>query len=287
MNVLDRAFIQKLVKLVLAILMGIISFFVFILLFWSILLRGPVLIAFSAIMFAVFLPIKLRNKQYTITRIIIGIAALVIILMFSDLPIHEINKRVNKWDYILEKRGISEYSFLDKLSIYNTNLVISFYGRLFGAPEYGKQSLRLCIKTRNDREWSSDFAMKSPTVTGVIKNWEALLRRQKKNVSDLMLPSRKISWRNYVDDRRVALALNPVILEAKACPEGDRWRLDCKAELRVKYRRNAKRVLLTTGRETLVLAEGPFWALQQEGWLFPYTAVWNWSIYSDDERLSR
>ncbi|MBL7067435.1 MAG: hypothetical protein ISS29_06200 [Candidatus Marinimicrobia bacterium] len=287
MNVLDRAFIHKLVKLVLTILMGIISFFVFILLFWSILLKGPVFIAFSAIMLAVFLPIKLGNRQYTITRIIIGIAALVIILMFSDHLIREINKCVDEWDYTLGKHGVAGYSFFDKLSIYNTNLVISFYGRLFGAPEYGKQSLGLCIKTRNDREWFSDFAMKSPKVTGVIKNWKTLLRRQKKNVSRLMLPSRKISWRNYVDDRRVALALNPVILEAKACPVGDRWRLDCKAKLLVKYRKNAKRVLLTTGREPLVLAEGPFWALQQEGWLFPYTAVWTWSIYSDDKRLSR
>ncbi len=287
MNVLDRTFVRKLVKLVLAILMGIISFFVFILLFWSILLKGPALIAFSVIILAVFLPIKLGNKQYTITRIIIGIAALVIILMFSDLPIREINKRMNEWDSTLTKRGISGYSFSDKLSIYNTNLVISFYGRLFGVPEYGKQSLRLCMKTRNDREWSSDFAMKSPKVIGVIKNWKALLRRQKKNVSRIMLPSRKISWRNYVNDRRVALALNPVILEAKACPEGRRWRLDCKAKLRVKYRKNAKRALLTTGRETLILAEGPFWALQQEGWLFPYTVFWNWSIYTDDKRLSR
>ena len=287
MNVLDRAFVHKLVKLVLAILMGIISFFVFILFFWSILLRGPVLIAFSAIMLAVFFPIKLGNKQYTITRIIIGIAALVIILMFSDLPIREINKRVNEWDYTLEKRGISGYSFFDKLSIYNTNLVISFYGRLFGAPEYGKQSLRLCMKTRNDREWSSDFAMKSSKVTGVIKNWCVLLKRRRKNVTHMILPTRKISWRNYVDDRRAALALNPVFLEAKACPVGDRWRLDCEAKLRVKYRKNAKRVLLTTSRETLILAEGPFWALQQEGWLFPYTAIWTWSIYSDDKRLSR
>lgn len=285
MNVTDRAFIQKVSKLIMIIFLGIISFFLLLLLFWSFLIGGLFLIIFSVIILAVFTPVKLDKQQLTITRIILGIAALVMILMFSDLPIMEIQKRFNELDYKVKNGGPSSLSFSDKLTVYNTNLVISFYGRLLGFPEYGKQSLRLCVKSREARSWESEFTLKSPKVVSVINNWIVLLKRHRRDVSHVMLPARTISWKSTQNDRRVALALNPVKLEAKACPVGNRWRLDCRAIKRVKYRRDAKRILVTAGGVQLIIPEGPFWALQETGWLKPYTAVWEWSILSDDKRL--
>ncbi|MDO9547715.1 MAG: hypothetical protein Q7J65_01960 [Candidatus Marinimicrobia bacterium] len=285
MNVADHVFIHKVSRLILMIILGIVSFFLLLFLFWSIFIGGLFLIVFSVIMLVVFLPLKLNNQQFTIIRIILGIAALVMILMFSDLPIVEAQKRFNELDSKVANRGLASLTFADKLTVYHTNLIISFYGRILGFPEYGKQSLRLCVTSKSARTWESDFALKSPKVVSVINNWLVLLKRHRRDVSHVMLPARTISWQSTQNDRRVALALNPVTIEAKACPVGNRWRLDCKATTRIKYRSDAERIILTSGDKKLTLPEGPFWALQQAGWLKPYTAVWVWSFFSDDERL--
>lgn len=285
MNVTDRAFINKFIKLLLTLLLGFVSFFLLLLFVWSLLIGGLFLIVFSVIMLAVFIPVKLDKKQVTVTRIILGVAAIVMILMFSDLPVVEAQKRFSNLQAKVNRGGATSLTFADKLTVYNTNLMISFYGRLFGFPEYGRQSLRLCVKNKGARIWKSEFALQSPKVVSVINNWNVLLRRHRRNVPHVILPTRTISWQSTLNDRRVALALNPVTLKAKASPVGDRWRLDCRATTRVKYRKNATRIIFTSGGEKLVLPEGPFWALQQAGWLKPYTAVWEWSVFSDDKRL--
>jgi len=285
MNVTDRAFMSKLGRLILMVILGIISFFLLLFLFWSICIGGLFLIIFSIIMLAVFLPVKLNNQQFTIIRIILGVAALAMTLMFSDLPIVETQKCFNELDSKVANRGLATLTFSDKLTVYNTNLIISFYGRILGFPEYGKQSLRLCINNDGARIWDSEFPLKSPKVVWVINNWGVLLKRNRRDITHVMLPARTISWQSTQNDRRVALALNPVTIEAKACPVGNRWRMDCRATTRVKYRSGAERILMTAGDKKLILPEGPFWALQQAGWLKPYTAVWEWSVFSDDERL--
>ena len=285
MNVTDRAFMSKLGRLILTVILGIVSFFLLLFLFWSVCIGGLFLIIFSLIMLVVFLPIKLGNQQFTIIRIILGVAALAMMLMFSDLPIVETQKRFNELDSRVASGGPAALTFSDKLSVYNTNLILSFYGRILGFPEYGKQSLRLCINSSGARTWDSEFPLKSPKVVGVINNWSVLLKRNRRDITHVMLPARTISWQSTQNDRRVALALNPVTIEAKACPVGNRWRMDCRATTRIKYRRGAERILMTTGDKKLILPEGPFWALQQAGWLKPYTAVWEWSVFSDDERL--
>ncbi|MBN2601152.1 MAG: hypothetical protein JXR87_04090 [Candidatus Marinimicrobia bacterium] len=285
MNITDRVFIRKLGRLILMLILGIISLFLLLFLFWSVCIGGLFLIIFSVIMLTVFLPIKLNNQQFTIVRIIFGIAAVAMILMFADLPIVEIQKRFNELDSRVASRGPATLTFSNKLCVYNTNLIISFYGRLLGFPEYGKQSLRLCVNNRGARTWDSEFPLKSPKVVGVINNWSVLLKRKRRDITHVILPARTISWQNTQNDRRVALALNPVTIEAKASPVGGRWRMDCRATTRVKYRSGTERILLTAGDKKLILPEGPFWALQQAGWLKPYTAVWEWSVFSDDKRL--
>jgi len=130
------------------------------------------------------------------------------------------------------------------------------------------------------------MAMKSPKITSAINNWLKLLSYQERNIAQYNLPARKIIWNVYSEDRRVALAMNPVVLEGKALPEGNRWRLDCKASVYVKYRQDEARLLLKLKDNKLINPGGPFWALQELGWLHPYTAVWTWTIYSNDPRLS-
>lgn len=285
MSIADRAFIKIVGKLILTVVMGLVSFFVLLLLFGSVLIGGLFMIIFATIMLLVFLPAKLQNMQITISRIILGVAAIVMIIMFSDLPIREAQKRFDGLDVKVIKSGPKSLTLKDKLTVYNANLIISIYGRFLGFPEYAKQSFGLTSKTKAPRSRKSDFALKSPKIVGVVNNWIFLLKKHRRDVAFVMLPARTVSWQTTQGDRRVALALNPVKMEAKGCPVGNRWRLDCKATTRMKYRRGARRVLLLAGNKKFTLPESPFWALQEEGWLKPYTAIWEWSIFSDDERL--
>ncbi len=285
MNITDRTFIFKAGMFLLTIIFGIISLFLLVLLSWSIMMGGLFLIILSLILLVIFIPLKLDDTQFTISRLILGVAVVIMLLMFSDLAIIETQKRFNKMNQKVVARGASALNFGDKLAVYNTNLVISFYGRFLGFPEYAYLSFRLNFDTRGGRRKESDFVMKSPKVIGVLNNWISLIKRHRKDVSHVMMPARKISWQLINDDRRVALALNPVTMEAKASPVGQEWRLDCKATSHFSYKKNAKRALLTAGGAELILPEGPFWVLQQAGWLKPYTMVWEWSFYSDDKRL--
>ncbi|RKY62008.1 MAG: hypothetical protein DRP96_01395, partial [Candidatus Neomarinimicrobiota bacterium] len=169
MNIADRAFIYRAGKLLIFLVLSFLSLFLILLVCCSLLIGGLFMIIFSVILLVVFLPIRLSDRSFTITRVILGV------------------------------------------------------------PEYGKQSLRLILKTRKPRKWESDFALKSPKVVGVINNWIVLLKRQRRDKSFIKLPPRRISWQSARNDRRVALALNPAKMEAKATPIGDRWQLDIKA----------------------------------------------------------
>ena len=285
MNITDRTFFIKAGMFLLTIAFAIISLFLFLLLLWSIQIGGLFLIIFSLILLVIFTPFKLDKQQFSISRVVLAVAVIVMLLMFSDLTIIEIQSRLDKIDQKVVTLGVEALSIGDKLTVYNTNLMISFYGRLLGFPEYAYQSFRLNFKSDGPRQRESDFMMRSPKVIAALNNWISLTRRHRKDVSHFMVPARRISWQLNNHDRRVALALNPVILEAKASPVGQQWRLDCRATTKFVYQRNAKRVVLSVGDAQLVLPEGPFWVLQQAGWLKPYEMIWEWSVYSDDRRL--
>lgn len=285
MNLNDHTFVYKSGRLSLLILLGIISFFLLLFFFWSLLIGGLFLIVITLLLLLVFLPLMQKSRHYTITRIIFSLFIIILIIMFADLPVQEVQSRFNRLAHEVRTDGPGSLSFIDKLTVYHTNIIIVVSGRLLGFPEYGRQSWRLCTGGGAQHGWHSDFALKSPKVVGVFRNWTVLLERQRRDVSYVSLPARSISWQSTQGDRRVALALNPVKLEAKACPVGQRWRFDCRATTRVKYDKIGARVIISVADRQLMLPEAPFWALQQAGWLKPFTAVWEWSFFSDDKRL--
>jgi hypothetical protein len=41
------------------------------------------------------------------------------------------------------------------------------------------------------------------------------------------------------------------------------------------------------GKETFMISETMFWALQEIGWLHPFRATYTWTIDAEDKRLQR
>jgi hypothetical protein len=90
------------------------------------------------------------------------------------------------------------------------------------------------------------------------------------------------------DPYLVALALNPptIFAHAQRQPGGGNWVIRARARVSVAYVRESRLggVIPLLGIRA-VLHEGMYWALQELGWYFPYTAFWNWEMTSDDPRL--
>lgn len=84
-------------------------------------------------------------------------------------------------------------------------------------------------------------------------------------------------------EARFAYALNPTTLSAVAVRRDDRWKIDVQHTVEVGYSESLSVTLFE--KPKLVLDCGLFWALQELGWLHPYTAVWRFSVYDDDSRI--
>ena len=107
--------------------------------------------------------------------------------------------------------------------------------------------------------------------------------------SEATLSSKVVTFRYGRDPLRYALALNPAAVTAKARRRAgsDVWTLQVRADVKVAYAERGRVVLpLPFSPHSLPIAEGIFWRLQQAGWLFPYTARWEWELRSDDSRLA-
>ena len=93
----------------------------------------------------------------------------------------------------------------------------------------------------------------------------------------------KTDYRLTEPEARYALALNQTTLTAKAERRGNRWLIDVRHEMEVRYPDSSLVTLVS--RPRLRMEEGLFWVLQNYGWLHPYTAEWRFQVYSDDKRL--
>ena len=233
----------------------------------------------------IFMPFYLKRRGFNFIRLGFGMLAIVLMVLFSDIFFSEIQKRMDGLSLKLSRQGESSFTVADKLTIYNTNIVMGTLSRFFGAPEAGKEALRMCIKGSHLRRWSSDFPVKSPKVVANLKSWGYALKQSYKTKNCVELPNRYVSWKNYDTDRRVAFALNPAVLTTRAFPEGGRWRVECCATVECKYSKNKKIKLLQVKGKPFYLDEGLFWVLQKYKWLHPYTAEWSWTIRTDDKRL--
>ncbi len=129
--------------------------------------------------------------------------------------------------------------------------------------------------------------MKSDKVRKTLKNFiNKLPKSSTPDGKPVNMGQKTILWKGYQGtEKRVALALNPFRIKAKARPADLGWKIEVSGWVRVRYPPKAKVKLFSFLGKPFYFEEGLFWALQRQGWLFPYKANWSWTIYSDDPRL--
>jgi hypothetical protein len=233
----------------------------------------------------VFSAAPIRQRTWRFARAAVLLLVAVAAAFAWHVPFHEYADRIQSLSRSVEA-GPKRLSTRDLAAIWTLNLVMAAGGWLAGFPEAAGETAGLVFRGPDERVHRSDMAMRSPTVRRAVARGFAAAAAS--GSEDLGLPAQRIVFM-YDPDReslRAALALNPLLLAGRVVRAGQGWRADLQATVQVAYPRRAVLRLRDVRGRSLVIDEGLFWALQQRGWLHPYVATWQWSVWSNDPRLA-
>ena len=152
---------------------------------------------------------------------------------------------------------LSEFSWFNKVEIYTAYVLMNVLGAPL-YPEIAKEASLMLLPSSEGQEmtFESDFFLESGFIQNALDNYSEPVR--------LAWPPNSYGLGNA--ETRIALALNTGTLHVE----------DGKAKVSVPCTW-PKQSLSNVGLPGLLdirVQEGLFWVLEQEGWIYPYTAVW-------------
>ena len=152
---------------------------------------------------------------------------------------------------------LSEFSWFNKVEIYTVYVLMNVLGAPL-YPEIAKEGSLMLLPSSEGQvmTFESDFFLESEFIQNKLDNYSEPVR--------LAWPPN--SYRLGGSETRIALALNTGTLHVE----------DGKAKVSVPCTW-PKQSLVNVGLPGLLdirVQEGLFWVLEQEGWIYPYTAVW-------------
>ena len=152
---------------------------------------------------------------------------------------------------------LSEFSWFNKVEIYTAYVLMNVLGAPL-YPEIAKEASLMLLPSSEGQEmtFESDFFLESRFIQNALDNYSEPVR--------LTWPPNSYGLGNA--ETRIALALNTGTLHVE----------DGKAKVSVPCTW-PKQSLVNVGLPGLLdirVQEGLFWVLEQEGWIYPYTAVW-------------
>ena len=158
---------------------------------------------------------------------------------------------------------LSEFSWFNKVEIYTVYVLMNVLGAPL-YPEIAKEGSLMLLPSSEGQvmTFESDFFLESEFIQNKLDNYSEPVR--------LAWPPN--SYRLGGSETRIALALNTGTLHVE----------DGKAKVSVPCTW-PKQSLVNVGLPGLLdirVQEGLFWILEQEGWIYPYTAVWeaDWPV---------
>ena len=152
---------------------------------------------------------------------------------------------------------LSEFSWFNKVEIYTAYVLMNVLGAPL-YPEIAKEASLMLLPSSEGQEmtFESDFFLESRFIQNALDNYSEPVR--------LAWPPNSYGLGNA--ETRIALALNTGTLHVE----------DGKAKVSVPCTW-PKQSLVNVGLPGLLdirVQEGLFWILEQGGWIYPYTAVW-------------
>ncbi|MBN2653002.1 MAG: hypothetical protein JXR63_11520 [Spirochaetales bacterium] len=200
-------------------------------------------------------------------------------------PVHEINKNL---EILAEKNAQEMLTAKDRLGIYGLNLIMGIAAYPI-YPEVAKETLYLAIKPQknNLRHFKSNFAKNSEKIKTEIN--QLLIEVEKFKNWETHTKTARIFWSaddyNFNNpEARYALALNPAKLVLTMVNCEKHYKINVILEVKIEYPQSSCVTLISNPE--LKIEEGLFHTLQKEGWLFPYTAIWEFQIIRDKPQKS-
>ena len=277
----------RLVGIVVGTLLLLLALPLLLLAGWGLLFDTPTLavVAFTAAW--ILLPLFNRIKAVRVLKFAVSFVLVPATLALAPLMIQEVDQKVEQLRG--KPRGdMSAFTLQDRLGIYGLNVVMSVVGFAF-YPEAARETFLMMFDPGPSarRVFHSDFALGSRKVRAPVRDFAQRLQQGDTNFGRSYGPVWvewiRADYRLTEPEARYALALNQTRLAARAERRGERWLIDVRHEMEVKYPESIYVTLI--GRPRLRVEEGLFWVLQNYGWLHPYTAEYRFSVYSDDPRF--
>ena len=180
---------------------------------------------------------------------------------------------------IIRGQGADTLNQADRLSIYLGNISMGLIGFAMIAPEISIETLLLMDPSGKDRNFNSDFAMKSPHVRKIINQYTEKVKAGSAPLTSKNSISLGKGYQTYsMKDYRVALAVAGGGLFLTYKPEGDGYSIDCRITIDVRYSEGYKLDIFEYGQFRLYIDEAIFSALQDLNWFHPYLAHYHWQI---------
>ena len=181
---------------------------------------------------------------------------------------------------IIRGQGAKALNQADRLSIYLGNISMGLVGFAMIAPEVSLETLLLMDPSGKDRNFNSDFAMKSPHVRKIIDQYTEKVKSGTAPLTSKRIP---LAWgkgtQTYsMKDYRVALAVAGGGLFLKYKPEGEGYVIDCRITIDVRYSEGYKLYIFEYGQFRLYIDEAIFSALQDLNWFHPYLTHYRWKL---------
>jgi hypothetical protein len=254
---------------------------------WGLVFNVPTVsvVAFTAAW--ILLPLFNRFKAIQVLKFAVSFVLIPATLALSPLMIAEVDRQVEALSR-KTRHDISAFDLRDRIGIYGLNIVMGVVGYPL-YPEASRETLLMMLEPgpSGRRVFHSEFGLGSRKLREKLSDFAASLGSDDTASTRTLGPVRiewgKSDYRLTEPEARYALALNQTSLTAKAERRGNRWMIDVRHEMEVKYPDSALVTLIS--RPRLRMEEGLFWVLQNHGWLHPYTTEYRFRIASDDKRL--
>lgn len=245
--------------------------------------------SFALFAVIVFWPTGAISGRVWVMRIAMGVVWVVGIVAASDHLVGELDHRIQRLAAIpRSKEKLDGHSFRDKVGIYGLNLAMGAAAMPL-YPEVSRETMLLALKPPADgvRVFTSDFPLGSARVREAVRAFGGRTPGAPDSLDRIW--EKKVAWSlsEYAPGKpeaRWALAMNPAQVRIRTLASEMHSKLHVSVEVRVEYPANCRVVLL--GNPRLAVEEGLFWVLQQDGWLHPYTASWQFTLDQDDPRIA-
>ena len=205
---------------------------------------------------------------------------LLLLLSMTPYSFNQISGEMDLLGAKIKDQGAKALNQTERLRIYLGNISMGLVGFAMMAPEVSIETLLLMDPSGKDRNFNSDFAMKSPHVRKIINQYTEKVKTGNAPLTSKRIP---LAWgkgtQTYsMEDYRVALAVAGGGLFLKYKPEGEGYVIDCRITIDVRYSEGYKLDIFEYGQFRLYIDEAIFSALQDLNWFHPYLAHYSWKL---------